>query len=134
METNELRELIEKTEAAGKKQNTIMTIQLIFTLVMTAAFITMLVYVIKTATSVNDITQELKHTVDNVNTISDELAAADLEETVKNINNLAITSQEKLTEAAEKINKIDIDELNSAIKNLSDTVEPLAKFFNLFSK
>ncbi len=134
METNELRELIEKTEAAGKKQNTIMTIQLIFTLVMTAAFITMLVYVIKTATSVNDITQELKHTVDNVNTISDELAAADLEETVKNINNLAITSQEKLTEAAEKINQIDIDELNSAIKNLSDTVEPLAKFFNLFSK
>ena len=35
-------------------------------------------------------------------------------------------------EALEKINSIDIDELNAGIKTLSEVLEPLAKFFKAF--
>jgi len=36
--------------------------------------------------------------------------------------------------AVDKINAIDIDTLNQAIKDFSDVVEPLAKFFNIFDR
>lgn len=134
MEANELRELIEKTEASNRKKNIFMTVQLILTLILTVACVTTVFFVIGAASSITDITEEAKRSIDSISTISDELAAANLTETINNINDLAITSQNKITEAAEKIDKLDIDELNSAIKNLSDTVEPLAKFFNIFQK
>ena len=36
--------------------------------------------------------------------------------------------------AVEKINAIDIETLNQAIRDFSDVVEPLAKFFNIFDR
>lgn len=43
----------------------------------------------------------------------------------------AVTSAET---ALQKINEIDIDTLNDAIKDLSDVVQPMADFFSVFKK
>ena len=43
-----------------------------------------------------------------------------------------LDSQKNIGDAMKKINDIDIDGLNAAIKNLSDVVEPFANFFNRF--
>ena len=37
-------------------------------------------------------------------------------------------------EALEKVNQFDIETLNGAIKDLSEVVEPMAKFFNVFNR
>lgn len=43
-------------------------------------------------------------------------------------------SSEALTQATEKISEMDIDNLNRAIKDLGDVVEPLANFFDRFKR
>ena len=71
-------------------------------------------------------------------------AITTLEETVVSVEG-ALSSVESLAaegetaifgmeEALQKVNQFDIETLNSAIKDLSDVVEPMANFFNVFNK
>ena len=61
-----------------------------------------------------------------------DVAIKNIDSMVGNVNDLVVTNTDNLNEAIEKINNIDFDNLNKAIKDLSDTVEPLANFFNKF--
>lgn len=69
----------------------------------------------------------------NLDEVTQELAQADLAGMVENVDTLATTSQSAVEHAAEKLDTIDLDTLNKAIKDLADVVEPLAKFFNVFN-
>ena len=53
---------------------------------------------------------------------------------VDDVDTLVTTTQDGLEDTLEKIEKVDFDALNKAIKDLADVVEPLAKFFNTFNK
>ena len=57
----------------------------------------------------------------------------DLAGLVEHVDRLAVTSEEGIKDALEKIESIDIDELNRAIKALSDVVTPLARLMGKFS-
>lgn len=47
---------------------------------------------------------------------------------------LVVRSSETMEQALEKIQAMDIESLNAAIKNLGDVVEPLAQFFGRFGR
>ena len=64
--------------------------------------------------------------------MTDQLAGMDLGTMVQNVDTLVATTQEGVEQTMEQMNAIDFEELNRAIANLSDVVEPLAKFFNVF--
>ncbi len=64
--------------------------------------------------------------------ITSELADADLDGMITNVNQLVTSSQQDIQNALSKVNNIDFDSLNKAIKDLSDVIAPLAKFVNLF--
>ena len=51
---------------------------------------------------------------------------------INNVNRLVTSSQQDVEDALSKVNAIDFDSLNKAIKDLSDVIAPLAKFVNLF--
>ena len=70
--------------------------------------------------------------LENVKVITTELAEADLDQMITNVDQLVVSSETNINEAMEKINAIDIEELNTAIKSLSDVVEPFAQFFGRF--
>ena len=76
----------------------------------------------------------LQTTLTNLEMITEELAEADLGSMVDNVDSLVTSSQNGVEQAMKKLNSIDFDTLNKAIKNLSDVVEPLAKFFNVFNR
>lgn len=57
-----------------------------------------------------------------------------IDEMVHNLNVTITDNSKNLTEAVEKMNNIDFQTLNQAINDFSDTVEPLAKFFNQFKR
>lgn len=76
--------------------------------------------------------QEIQVVTENLNAVSDQLAKADLNQLVENVDRMAVTSEKGVQEALDKIQSIDIDELNQAIKGLSDVVSPFAKFMNRF--
>lgn len=81
---------------------------------------------------VQDMTAQAETVMNNMETVTQELADADLGTMVKNVNALAAESQTVVSEAMKKLDTIDIDTLNKAIKDLSDVVEPLAKIPRLF--
>ena len=70
--------------------------------------------------------------MDNMETVTQALADADLGTMVENVNTLAAESQTVVNDAMEKLDTIDIDTLNKAIQDLSDVVEPLAKVSKIF--
>lgn len=76
--------------------------------------------------------QEIQVVTEDLGEISDQLRSADLNQLVRNVDKMAVTSEKGVQEALDKIQSIDIDELNQAIKGLSDVVSPFAKFMNRF--
>ena len=75
----------------------------------------------------------------NLETVTSELADSNLssmvenvDALVENVDGLVSTSQSGVEQTIEKINAIDFEALNAAIKDLSDVIEPIAKFFNTF--
>ena len=60
-------------------------------------------------------------------------ATADIQ-TLFDENGLVWQSSEALSQATEKLNRMDIESLNSAIRDLGAVVEPLAEFFGKFKR
>ena len=81
---------------------------------------------------INSTFENLNAVMENVETITEELSAVDIEGMVDNIDGLVAGSSESLSQAMKKINAIDIEKLNDAIRNLNDAVEPMARFANMF--
>lgn len=61
--------------------------------------------------------------------VTEELEQADLPGLVDHMDTLILESGEGVQEALEKVNSMDIDTLNDAIRDLQAIVEPLARFF-----
>lgn len=81
---------------------------------------------------VNVTYENMQLIMEDMKVITSDLAEADLNQMIQDVDKLAVSSQENINSAMEKLNAIDIDGLNAAIKNLSDVVEPFANFFNKF--
>ncbi len=76
---------------------------------------------------------EIEMVTKELSVISRQLSEADLAGLVKHVDQMAVTSEEGVKEALEKIESINIDELNHAIKSLSEVVSPLAKLMGRFN-
>lgn len=95
--------------------------------ILMAAYVTVVPDVQKTS-------EEIRTAAESLNRISSQLSEAELDQMVRNVDRMALTSEESVREALEKIQAIDIDELNRAIQGLSDVVQPFADFMNLFGR
>ena len=67
--------------------------------------------------------------ISDLETVSNQMANANLGSIVEEVNGLVQSSQVGLEQTMEKFNSIDFDTLNKAINDLSRVVEPLAKLF-----
>ncbi len=72
---------------------------------------------------------EASGVLDNLNRVTEDLANQDIAGLFDSVNGLVIESQEKINEAMDKVNAMDIETLNQAIHELHTVVEPLAKLF-----
>ena len=75
----------------------------------------------ETLVEVTDTLQTAQETLTDIQTLFDE-------------NGLVWQSSEALSQATEKLNRMDIESLNSAIRDLGAVVEPLAEFFGKFKR
>ena len=76
---------------------------------------------------INKVATDAESAIANVDTMVSEMTDAS-----KNLNRLVGDNSEALTEAVTNMSNIDFDGLNTAIKDLQDTVGPMANFFNKF--
>ena len=144
MEVNQ--EWMEQMEKHNRSQAKYAKLQCLFSALAAASCIVVAVVVIGLMPQIRDFTGQLQQVtaqvealalqaeavMTNLETVTAELAQADLAGMVGNVDSLVTSSQAGLEEALEKINTMDIDALNKAIKTLSDVVDPLAKFFKVF--
>lgn len=137
MENNgELRALIEEVKASNLAQEKYAKKQYFMAKVTAASSIIILVMLLFVGITllprINTAFHDLDIIMADLETVTSELADANIGEMVKNIDHLATTSDSAIQNATEKLNSVDIDSLNKAIKELSDVVEPFANFFNNF--
>lgn len=141
MEHQELTQIVEKLERSAKQQMKAARLQCVFSAaaaVCCAVLLIAVVGVMPKLLSLVETTETLAQRANTVltdlETVTSDLAEAELEEMVENVNILVDQSKDGVAVAVEKIDAIDIETLNQAIRDFSDVVEPLAKFFNIFDR
>lgn len=152
-ENKEMLQLLQKMNENSRRQ-TIWTMILCALLAVTAVCcLVIFANVGKLVPQLDTAIAQMQTVLTDVETVTGELAEADLEGMVGNVDDLVTdvdgllgnvdglignvdtlvtTGQDSLEQTMEKLNAIDFETLNKAIKDLSDVIEPIAKFFNLF--
>ena len=72
-----------------------------------------------------------QRTIDNMETVSEELKALELAEAIKMIEDNTSQAMSDVSDAMEQVEKLDVETLNESIQELKESTE---KFSNLFGK
>ena len=138
-EKNEMLELMKKIEESSHKQLLYTRIQCIAAVLAVACFAGIyflirdfLPQISAIITQIPGVVGQMEVVLGNLEVVTTELAAVDFEGMIQGVNTLVATGQIGLEETVNKLNDIDFEALNKAISNLSQVVEPLAKFFKVF--
>ena len=140
MEMNQqMQEYMEKLERSNRRQARYALVQCIFSVVAAVCCLLLLLTVAKIVPDVKELSGEIsaiavqaETVLTNLETVTEELAAADLAGVVEDVDALVVTSQEGLLEALTKVNSIDIDTLNTALEHLAKIVERLERVSSFF--
>lgn len=77
----------------------------------------------------NQVLTDVQPVVENLNTVTNDLAKADLTGMLEDVDALVVSSEKNMSEALQTITDIDIESLNKAIADLSAIVAPLSSMF-----
>ena len=126
----------EKKEENGKvgaEELKIRKLQLIFTILNTVfsglIFVVIAVTALLIFNRVDKVYKSAMVSLENLEKLTTELDEADVPGTVRHIDKLTVQATEDLSRSMEKLDSVDLETLNGAIKNLYDTIEPMAEFF-----
>lgn len=140
MEHNQkMLEVMEEMEKNSRKQVMYGRLQFIFAAVAAVCCAVLLFAGLKVLPELQAAATQAEIVLNNLEEVTTDLAKVDLGSMVENVDGLVSdvdalvgTSQNGIEETMEKLNKIDFDALNQAIEDLSDVIEPIAKFFKTF--
>lgn len=125
---SQIHELLSKMEANSRKQLLYTRIQCAFSILSALCCVILVVKVVQFMPQLELLAGQLEQVLANLEIITEELKNLDLTEMVDNINTLVTTSQKGVEETLLKINEIDFETLNQAVKDLAAVVQPLADF------
>ncbi len=145
--TNNTDELLQEILKYQKKNARLTRISAIAVLVMACVFAVALALLIPKAVKlvdnamgslaqVDELMEDTGVVMQNLNDISVEVntVISDAQVLIDNSNTMVEDNTDAITETVQKMNQVDFETLNKAINDLSDVVEPLANFFNKFSR
>ena len=130
---NELQQILERLEKNSRKQLLHARLQTLFCIVCGVCCAILLVNLLRFIPQLEDLITQVEILLRDLDTVTKELSKLDLSRMVENINDLVTTSQSGVEEALEKINEIDFETLNQAVKDLSNVVKPMADFVKKIS-
>ena len=128
----DLQELLERLDQSNRQQAKYARWQCIFSVAAAVCCVGLFVLVYHLMPEVRSLTNQMETVLTNLELVTDQLAGMDLGSMVRNVDDLVVTTQGGVEQTMNRLNSIDFETLNQAIKNLSDVVQPLAKFFNTF--
>ena len=130
---NELQNVLERLEANSRKQLLHARLQTVFSIICALCCGILLMKLLQFMPQLESLVGQAEVLLADLNVVTKELAKLDLSIMVENINSLVTTSQTGVEQALSKINDIDFDTLNQAVKDLSDVVKPMADFVKRIS-
>lgn len=131
-EKKELQEWMDRLEELNRQQAKYAKLQCLFTLVAAVCCVSLFVLVYVKLPAMQEVVVTMETVLENLKTVTNQLADVDFGAMVKNVDDLVVTSRSGVEQAMDQLSAIDFKTLNQAIKDLSDVVAPLAKFFNVF--
>ena len=136
---NDMLKIYKEIERNTKQQALYARMQVIFTALGAICCLVLLIFGLEVLPQLQKVATQAETVLTNLETVTTELAKTDLIGMVENVDSLVVnvdglvsTSQDGVEQAIEKINGIDFDALNDAIKDLEAVIEPIAKFFKTF--
>lgn len=134
-----LTELLNEIKKSTDKQVLYSRLQCIFSIVAALCCVILLVAGLKILPELRNASAQAETVLNNLETVTTELAGIDLgsmvenvDGLVQNVDTLVTTSQNGVEQTMKKIDAIDFDTLNKAIDDLSRVIEPIANFFKAF--
>lgn len=138
-ENKEMMELLKQIEKNSRRQARTGKLLCVFALAMAlcgAVCVVLVVSILPQLTGilsqVDTVAVQMQSVLGNLEQTTAQLAALDFGSMVSDVDALVVTGQQSLEMTMEKLNSIDFQTLNQAIKDLADVVEPLAKLTNMF--
>ena len=140
MEMNiQMQEYLEKLDKSNRQQVRAARLQCFFSFLAAVCCLLLLLTVAKIVPDIKELSAEIsgialqaEAVLNNLETVTEKLAAADLEGLVTDVDALVSTSQQSLEGAMAKLESIDMGTLNRAIEDLAKVIEPLAKLSSIF--
>ena len=133
-ENKQMLELMQTIEDLNRKQLRASRLRTILTAVMAACCVGALLLVAGLVPQIREMLPRIQEMIaqaevvlSNLEQTTTQLAAADLEGMVGNVNDLVASGQQTM----DKLGTIDFEKLNQAITDLAAVVEGLARFFGL---
>ena len=140
-ENKETLELLRKIERSSRMQTYSGYVRTGLMLVCAVCMAVLVVMVFRLMPQINEILAQAQHAFNQVGTVLDyleqtsyQLSQVDLQGMVSNVDGLVTTGQQSLEASMEKLNGVDFEALNKAIKDLSAVIEPLAKMTKVFGR
>ena len=140
-ENKETLELLRKIERSSRMQTYSGYVRTGLMLVCAVCMAVLVVMVFRLMPQINEIQAQAQHAFNQVGTVLDyleqtsyQLSQVDLQGMVSNVDGLVTTGQQSLEASMEKLNGVDFEALNKAIKDLAAVIEPLAKMTKVFGR
>ena len=140
-ENKETLELLRKIERSSRIQIYSGYVRTGLILVCAVCMAALVVMVFRLMPQINEILAQAQHAFNQVGTVLDyleqtsyQLSQVDLQGMVSNVDGLVTTGQQSLEASMEKLNGVDFEALNKAIKDLAAVIEPLAKMTKVFGR
>ena len=140
-ENKETLELLRKIERSSRIQIYSGYVRTGLMLVCAVCMAVLVVMVFRLMPQINEILAQAQHAFNQVGTVLDyleqtsyQLSQVDMQGMVSNVDGLVTTGQQSLQATMEKLNSIDFDALNKAIKDLSAVTQSLANVTRIFGR
>ena len=136
-QNQQMLEALEQLNKTNRRQLRYTQLLCVFTCLSAAAFIAVFFVIrqlLPLLPQVNELIGQMQGVLGSLQQVTDELASqlttVDLASMVENVDELVVTGQQSLEQTMEKLNTMDFEKLNQAIRDLASVIEPVANFFN----
>ncbi len=104
-------------------------IKLIIAISSVLTFMVILIAVIILVPKAVRLMNTAQRTIDNMETVSEELKALELAEAIKTIEDNTSQAMSDVSDAMEQVEKLDVDTLNESIRELKESTERFSSLF-----
>ena len=132
-ENKEILELLRKIDRTNRVKMITNIILCVLMLAAAVSCVCICAAVFDLMPQVSGILDQMQTILGDLEKTSASLAQLDLSSMVTDVDALVVYAQESLAAAMEKLNTIDLETLNQAIRDLAEIIEPMANFVRRFS-